>query len=197
MFWLQDPRMEAKTAFARRKLHFGGTAASCGWRTHSAKVSTCGTLYAMRDTGQIEVLARGLYRLSDLPPLGNPDLVTVAARIPHGIVYLLSALAFHEMTTQIPHAVWIAVPRNRRTPRLDYPPIRVARLSQAPYSAGIETHMLDRTAVRIYSRRRRWPIASSTVTTSDSTPSWKPSACTKTSVAPMWRHSCNIRPSAA
>ena len=60
------------------------------------------TLYAMRDTGQIEVLAHGLYRLSDLPPLGNPDLVTVAARIPHGIVYLLSALAFHEMTTQSP-----------------------------------------------------------------------------------------------
>ena len=112
------------------------------------------TLYAMRDAGQIEVLARGLYRLSDLPPLGNPDLVTVAARVPHGVVYLISALAFHEMTTQIPHAVWIAVPRNSEPPRLEYPPIRVARLSPAPYAAGMETHTLDRTAVKVYSREK-------------------------------------------
>ena len=112
------------------------------------------TLYAMRDAGQIEVLARGLFRLSDLPPLGNPDLVTVAARVPHGVVYLISALAFHEMTTQIPHAVWIAVPRNSEPPRLEYPPIRVARLSPTPYAAGMETHTLDRTAVKVYSREK-------------------------------------------
>ena len=73
------------------------------------------TLYAMRDAGQVEVLARGLYRLADAPPLGNPDLVTVVAKIPHGVVYLISALAFHDMTTQIPHEVCIAVPRNSRS----------------------------------------------------------------------------------
>src|SRR4051812_19486463 len=56
------------------------------------------TLCSMRDAGQVEVLARGLYRLADAPPLSNPDLVTVATKIPHGIVYLVSALAFHEMT---------------------------------------------------------------------------------------------------
>jgi predicted transcriptional regulator of viral defense system len=86
------------------------------------------TLYAMRDAGQVEVLARGLYRLADAPPLGSPDLVTVAAKIPHGVVYLISALAFHEMTTQIPHEVCIAVPRNSEPPHLHYPPIRVVRL---------------------------------------------------------------------
>lgn len=112
------------------------------------------TLYAMRDTGQIEVLARGLFRLSDLPPLGNPDLVTVAARVPHSVVYLISALAFHEMTTQIPHAIWIAVPRNSEPPRLDYPPIRVVRLSHVPYAAGRETHLLDGNAVMVYSREK-------------------------------------------
>ena len=112
------------------------------------------TLYAMRDAGQVEVLARGLYRLADAPPLGNPDLVTVAAKIPHGVVYLISALAFHEMTTQIPHEVCIAVPRNSEPPHLDYPPIRVVRLSQAPYEAGIETHKLDGVAVKVYSREK-------------------------------------------
>jgi predicted transcriptional regulator of viral defense system len=112
------------------------------------------TLYSMRDAGQIEALARGLYRLTDSPSLGHPDLVTVAAKIPHGVVYLISALAFHEMTTQVPHQVWIAVPRNSEPPRLDYPPIRVIRLSQAPYEAGIETHHLDGLPVKVYSREK-------------------------------------------
>ena len=108
----------------------------------------------MRDAGQIEGLARGLYRLTDAPSLGHPDLVTVAAKIPHGVVYLISALAFHDMTTQVPHQVWIAVPRNSEPPRLDYPPLRVIRLSQAPYEAGIETHHLDGLPVKVYSREK-------------------------------------------
>jgi predicted transcriptional regulator of viral defense system len=112
------------------------------------------TLYSMRDKGQVEVLARGLYRLTDAPPLSNPDLVTVAAKIPHGIVYLVSALAFHEMTTQIPHEVWIAVPRNSEPPRLDNPPIRAVRLNQASYEVGVETHQLDGVPVKIYSREK-------------------------------------------
>lgn len=112
------------------------------------------TLYAMRDAGQLEALARGLYRLADAPPLGNPDLVTVAAKVPHGVVYLVSALAFHEITTQIPHEVWVAVPRNSEPPRLEYPPLRIVRLSQAPYGAGIETHKLDGVNVKIYSREK-------------------------------------------
>lgn len=112
------------------------------------------TLYAMRDTGQVETLARGLYRLVEAAPLANPDLVTVAAKVPHGVVYLLSALAFHEMTTQVPHEVWLAVPRNSEPPRLDYPPVRVVRLSPAPYDTGIEAHKLDGVSVKVYSREK-------------------------------------------
>src|SRR5438477_9483606 len=63
------------------------------------------TLYAMRDAGIIEQLSRGLYRLADAPPLGNPDLVTVALKVPQGVICLISALAYHELTTQIPHQV--------------------------------------------------------------------------------------------
>ena len=112
------------------------------------------TLYAMREEGQIEVLARGLYRLADLPPLGSPDLVTVAAKIPQAVVCLISALAFHELTTQIPHEVWIAIPRNSEPPRLEYPPIRVIRLSAPAYDAGVETHKLDGTNLKVYSREK-------------------------------------------
>lgn len=112
------------------------------------------TLYALRDAGRIEGLARGLYRLTDAPPLSNPDLTTVAAKVPHGVVCLISALSFHEMTTQVPHAVWVAIPRNGEPPRLEYPPIRVVRLSQAPYAAGVETHQLDGMTVKVYSREK-------------------------------------------
>src|SRR5712664_757990 len=55
------------------------------------------TFYAMRDTGVLEQLSRGLYRLRDLPPLGSPDLVTVATRVPQGVICLVSALSFHEL----------------------------------------------------------------------------------------------------
>jgi predicted transcriptional regulator of viral defense system len=112
------------------------------------------TLYAMRDAGTVEPLARGVYRLADDPAPTDPDLVTVAAKVPRGVIYLISALAFHEMTTQIPHEVWIAVPRNSEPPRLEYPPLRVVRLSQAPYEAGIETHKLDGVSVKVYSREK-------------------------------------------
>jgi predicted transcriptional regulator of viral defense system len=109
------------------------------------------TLYAMRDAGLIEQLARGLFRLADLPPLGEPDLATVAKRVPHGVICLISALAFHEMTTQIPHEIHLALSRTARHPQLKYPPIRVYRFSEATFKAGVQTHTIDRVAIRVYS----------------------------------------------
>ncbi len=112
------------------------------------------TLYAMRDSGEIEVLARGLYRLASLDPLSSPDLTTVAKKAPHAVIYSISALAFHELTTQIPHEIWIAVPRNSEPPRLEYPPLRITRLSHKSYHLGIESHTLDEIEVKVYSREK-------------------------------------------
>jgi len=109
------------------------------------------TLYAMRDSGRIEQLARGLFRLAGLPPLGEPDLATVARRVPQGVICLISALAFHELTTQIPHEVHLALPRTARRPQLAYPPVRVYRFSDSTFKAGIQTHTVDRVAIRVYS----------------------------------------------
>ena len=69
------------------------------------------TLYELRDSGRIEQLSRGLFRLADAAPLGEPDLVTVALRVPDGVLCLISALAWHELTTQIPHEIYIAIAR--------------------------------------------------------------------------------------
>ncbi len=109
------------------------------------------TLYAMRDDGTLDQLARGLYRLADLPPLGTPDLVAVAKLVPGGVICLISALAFHELTTQIPHAVHVALPRGTRSPRLEHPPLRVFRFGGEAFDVGAEHHVIDGAEVRIYS----------------------------------------------
>jgi predicted transcriptional regulator of viral defense system len=108
------------------------------------------TLYAMRDEGVLECLSRGLYRLSDLPPLGSPDLVAVALKVPAGVVCLISALAYHQLTTQIPHEVYLALPRGTEPPRLDYPPIRTFWFTGKAFAEGIATHKVDGVPVRIY-----------------------------------------------
>jgi predicted transcriptional regulator of viral defense system len=108
------------------------------------------TLYAMRDAGALERVARGAYRLADLPPLGNPDLVTVALRVPEGVVCLISALAFHELTTEIPHVVYLALKRGAESPRLEHPPIRVFWFTGGAFTEGIETHDVDGINVRVY-----------------------------------------------
>jgi len=107
-------------------------------------------LYAMHDAGIIEKLDRGLYRLADLPPLGNPDLVSVAMKVPTGIICLISALSFHEITTQIPHEVYIALRRGTESPRLKHPPVRVFRFTGEAFTEGIETPKVDGIQIRIY-----------------------------------------------
>jgi predicted transcriptional regulator of viral defense system len=97
----------------------------------------------MRDSGQIEQLARGLYRLADMPSLSQSDLVTVAAKSPQAMIYLVSALSFHKLTTQIPHEVWIAIEHKAKAPKMDYPPLRIIRSTGDAMSQGVEQMAVD------------------------------------------------------
>ena len=108
------------------------------------------TLYRLRDEKRLVTVSRGLYRLSNLPELSEPDLVLTATRIPQAVICLISALAFHEITTEIPHEVSIALPRTVKKPRLDYPPLRVFWYSGEALTEGIEEHMIDGVTVKIY-----------------------------------------------
>lgn len=108
------------------------------------------TLYDMRDAGVIVAVTRGLYRLASLDPLAYPDLVTVASRVPRGVLCLISALSLHELTTQVPHTIDVALERGTRKPRLDYPPMRFFWFSGPAFHDGIETHEFDETSVRVY-----------------------------------------------
>ena len=108
------------------------------------------SLYSMRDKGILEQVSRGIFRLAELPSVSEPDLVAVALRVPRAVVCLISALAFHEITTAIPHEVAIAIEKGAQTPRISHPPISVHRFSRDSFKSGIEQHEIDGVTVRIY-----------------------------------------------
>ena len=112
------------------------------------------TLRAMRDQGLLLQVSRGLYLPAKAKPLSEPDLVIVSKRVPGAVVCLVSALAFHELTTQIPHEVHIALRRNRRHPRLEHPPLHVYWWDDPSLKQGVESHSLDGTNVLITNAER-------------------------------------------
>jgi predicted transcriptional regulator of viral defense system len=110
-----------------------------------------GQLYRLVRAGLVERRARGIYVAGKHPVTAKHTLAHVAKRIPGGVFCLLTALRFHELTTQAPAEVWIALPEKARRPRLDYPRLRVARFSGAALTEGIETHRLEKVDVRVFS----------------------------------------------
>ncbi len=83
--------------------------------------------------------------------MDQPDLVAAALRVPRGIICLTSALAFHNITTQIPHEVSMAIPRTINKPKVNYPPIRFYIYRPSYFEAGIEEHGVAGARVRVYS----------------------------------------------
>ena len=101
--------------------------------------------------GLLEHQGRGLYTPASVSKSAHHTLVQVAVRVPDAVVCLLSALAFHGITTQQPPVVWLALPRSARRPKLDYPPLRICHYSEPAFSAGVETHRIEGRSVKIYS----------------------------------------------
>lgn len=99
--------------------------------------------------GQLQRLGRGLYGLPTRPVSAHGTLAEVARRVPKGIVCLLSALRFHDLTTQAPFEVWIAIANKAAAPKLDYPPLRVVRFSDVVLNEGVEQHVIDGVPVRV------------------------------------------------
>jgi len=109
------------------------------------------TLYSLFENGKLERISWGIYRPTDSPPLSNPDLILVAKRIPKGVICLLSALSFHDITTHIPHEIHVALSFGAEQPRLEYPPIRTFRFSNRAFTEGIQIHVIDRAKIQVYS----------------------------------------------
>jgi len=108
------------------------------------------TLSLLCTKGILENISRGLYRLIEESLPANPDFVSVSRKVPGGVICLISALSFYELTLQIPHEVYIALHRGARKPKLDYPPVRVFTFIGDAFSEGVETKYIDKIPVKIY-----------------------------------------------
>lgn len=104
--------------------------------------------------GKLERVARGLYSLPGAEMSEHRSLAEVSARAPKGVVCLLSALRVHEIGTQAPHEVWIAIPPHMVSPRLDQPAIRVVRMSEAALTDGVDRLKIDGVEVPVFSAAR-------------------------------------------
>ena len=104
--------------------------------------------------GKLERVARGLYGLPGAEISEHRSLAEVSARVPKGVVCLLSALRVHEIGTQAPFEVWIAIPRNMVTPRLDQPALRVIRMSDEALAEGVQRVNIDGVDVPVFNAAR-------------------------------------------
>lgn len=105
----------------------------------------------LRDEEQIVRVKRGLYRLSEIPLISNQGFVDVASAVPDGVICLLSALSYYELTTFNPSAISMALHRGSRKPKIEYPPVEFYYFSTKQFEVGIDTITIDGHKVRIYS----------------------------------------------
>jgi predicted transcriptional regulator of viral defense system len=100
--------------------------------------------------GLLERRARGVYLPTGVDRSEHETLAVSAARVPHGVVCLLSALRFHALTTQNPSEIWLAIDRRARLPKEPDLPLHIVRFSGEALSAGVATHEIDRISVQVY-----------------------------------------------
>ena len=100
--------------------------------------------------GKLQRIARGLYVLPNSGISEHHSLVEACKRVPKGVVCLLSALRFHELTTQAPFEVWLAIGEKAWRPRIEHPPLRIVRFSQTTLNTGVEEHQIEGVTVHVY-----------------------------------------------
>lgn len=110
---------------------------------------TAATIGRMRDDGEVIRLARGLYQLPDAPLDANHSLAEAAKRVPKGVVCLTSALAFHELTDQLPRSVWLAIGKNDWSPQ-DEPTLRIVRFTDSLLAEEVETISIEGVPVKVF-----------------------------------------------
>lgn len=108
-------------------------------------------LYRLVKQGRVRRQGRGIYIAATHRLTAAHSLAEVARRVPAGVVCLLSALRFHDLTTQSPAEIWIALPEKARRPRFEGPRLRIARFSGKALTEGVERHRVEGIDLRVYS----------------------------------------------
>lgn len=109
------------------------------------------SLSLLEKQGNIEKIARGLYRLKGHDLGSHPDLVLASFQAPQGVICLISALYFHKVTDEIPHRIDIAIPSGARANKIKYPPVKFYRFSPKTHKAGVKVHTIGGHKIRVYS----------------------------------------------
>ena len=107
-------------------------------------------LYKLRDQGQIELIGRGVYKVAGLALQADPDLIQVASRFPNAIVCLVSALYFHELTTQIPRSINLAVKTGTHMPKVMSPPTTFFAMSDASFKIGVQAFDFQGVKIKVF-----------------------------------------------
>ncbi len=110
-------------------------------RTYLSRLLTAGKLHR---------IGRGLYVLPDSGVSEHRSLAEACKRVPKGVVCLLSALRFHELTTQAPFEVWLAIGEKAWRPQVDYPPLRIVRFSAVALKSGVEEHQFEGVTIPLF-----------------------------------------------
>jgi len=133
-------RLAEKGAFSARE-------AMCVGLTHR-------TIYRLCKAGELIRISRGVYQVTDFAGTASPDYAVVSKRVPGGVLCLISALYHHDLTTEIPREIHLAVNRNSNIPRIEWPKVRVFRMSPRQFNAGIERKTLQGIKMKIFSREK-------------------------------------------
>ena len=105
----------------------------------------------LEQRGELERVARGLYALPNREITEHHDLAVAAKAVPEGVICLLSALRFHDLTTQAPFEVWMALEEGSWEPKEDAVPLRTVHMSEASFGAGVQAHRVWKVRAKIYS----------------------------------------------
>jgi predicted transcriptional regulator of viral defense system len=139
--------MPSKTEYVLQKIRRLGIASS---RELEAMGISRQYLRKLRERGVVQRVGYGFYSLPDAQPTEHRSLVEACKRIPNGVVCLLSALQFYDLTTQSPFEIWLAIDRKAWRPRENSIPLRIVRFSGAALEAGVEEHKIEGVSVRVY-----------------------------------------------
>lgn len=112
---------------------------------------TAATVSRMVRDGEVMRLARGVYQRADAQLDGNHSLAEAAKRLPKGVVCLVSALAYHGLTDQLPRKVWLAIGQKDWAPKQDGNPTRIVRFTEALLSESVETHVIEGVTIKVFS----------------------------------------------
>jgi predicted transcriptional regulator of viral defense system len=121
-------------------------------RPHDLAAHGIHRMYLQRlyERGELVRLGRGIYTLADADHSQYMSLAEVCKRVPAGVICLLSALRFHEIGTQNPHQVWMAIDPKKHLPKIEYPSLRIVRYSNLVLSEGVEEHETSDGTIRVY-----------------------------------------------